>query len=304
MTLQQLRYFVSLGQHLHFGEAAKACFVSQPSLSQSITELETELNLKLLDRSSRRVEFTRAGKAFYTDSQEIIKSLDEAITHAKRIDSGLDGDFRIGTLGGLSNGEFLTNVASFKKKNKTLNISLVQTNMKTIIISLLRGSLDIALTRDFDIIHHDQELDWFTLYQNRYGIIMRKDHPLAIKEDIQLLELKDEPFIFIDKEVSPNAYSFTLRLCASQGLDPRIIHTASTLESVCAMVQAGMGISIQPDCSLIYNTGNLRFIQIDSNEAYSSVVLAWHHRNISPIIPLFLEEFESNMEQHSGFVEK
>ena len=292
MTLQQLRYFITLGQYLHFGEAAKACFISQPSLSQSITDLETELNLKLLDRSSRRVELTPAGKVFYSDAQEIIKNADEAIIRARRADSGLDGAFKIGTLGGLSSVEFLTTIADFKNKYKTIDIMLMQSNMKSLNMGLLQGSLDVALTREFDIIHHSQELMWATLFQSRYGIVLRKDHPLAQCDTIQLPELKDEPFILVDKDVSPNAYNVSIQICTSRGLEPRILYTEPTLEIVCALVKAGMGISVQPDCALTYGEDKLKFIPIEGEDTYSDVVLAWRRRNMNPIVPLFLEEFE------------
>ena len=296
MTLQQLRYFITLGEHLHFGEAAKACFISQPSLSQSITELEAELNLKLLDRSSRRAELTRAGKVFCDDAREIVKKVDEAIIRAKRTDAGMDGEFKIGTLGGLSGGAFLTSIANFKSKYNNLNISFLQTNMKALNIGLLQGNIDVVLTREFDIEHLSKELSWVALYQNRYGIVLRKGHPLTKRESVELSELKDEPFICIDKEVSPHAYRFSHKICTDRGLEPRILHTAPTLEIVCAMLKAGLGISIQPDCALIYGGGGLEFIPIEGEDTASDVVLVWRRRNMSPIVPLFLEEFGIEME--------
>ena len=295
MTLQQLRYFTTLGQHLHFGDAAKACLVSQPSLSQSITDLETELNMKLLDRSSRRVELTYAGKAFYNDAQKIIETIDKAILRAKRMDAGLEGEFRIGTHSGLLSESFLSKIASFKKKHETLDISLLQISMKSLNMALLHGSIEIALTRELDVIQHKGELSWTRLFQSRFGIVLRNDHPLAQCESIQFSELKDESFVFVDKEIAPNGYNKILQICASRGLTPRILQTTATMEIVCAMVKAGLGISILPDSALKYSTGDLKFIQLEGEDTYSNVVLVWRRRNMSPIVPLFLEEFGIEM---------
>lgn len=298
MTVQQLRYFIAVAQYLHFGEAAKACYVSQPSLSHSIAELESELNLKLLYRDNRSVELSPAGKVFLADAQDIVKRLDDAVIKAKRADSGYSGTLNVGALGGLSAGDFPASIAQFKKKYPNIDVNLIQTNMKTLNMSLLKGELDIALTRKLDVIHRSDEIDWHTLFQDRFGIVMRADHPMADREDLKPADLAGEPFIFLEQSVTPHVYNHTIQLCTSRGLVPNITRTAPTLEIACTLIKAGMGIGVLPECAKAYSFGLLKFIPLEGDDAVSDVVLAWRRRNVNPIVPVFLEEFGIDMFFH------
>ena len=291
MTVQQLRYFIALAQHLHFGEAARACYVSQPSLSHSIAELEGELNLKLLYRDSRAVELTPAGRVFYDDATDIIKKLDEAVIRAKRADSGYSGSIHIGSLGGLSSDSFPAKILQFKRKNPNIDVNFTQTNMKTLNLCILKGSIDVALTRRLDVLSRADELQWKTLYQDRFGVLVQSDSPLAAAEKIDLKSLADEQFVFLEPSVTPNVYNYVISLCAARGLVPKSTYPAPTLEIVCTLVKAGMGIAIVPDCAMVYSSGELKFFPLEGDDALSDVVLAWRGRNINPIVPVFLNEF-------------
>ena len=291
MTIQQLRYFIALAEHLHFGEAAKACFISQPSLSNSIAELEAELELKLFDRSSRNVELTLAGESFYADSRDIIKRIGEAINNARRADMGILGRLKIGALGGLSAGYFPSRVKEFGEKHPNISIKYQITNMRAINTEILKGIMDIAITRKIDIDNRYEQLAWTVLYKDRFGLVVHKDNPLAIRETIDLKELTNEPFVFLDKEVTPNVYAYTLQLRLNRGLKPKITNTAATLEIACTLIKAGLGIAILPDCALSYGVDELKFISIDGDDMMSDVVLVWNKGNENPVLPIFLDEF-------------
>lgn len=295
MTVQQLRHFIAVAQFLRFGEAAKACYISQPSLSHSISELEAELGPRLFYRDNRAVELTPAGKVFLTAAQDIVKLLDDAIIRAKRADSGFAGSLVVGSLGGLSAGTFPARINDFKKKYPNIDVALKLSNMKGLNMGLLQGSIDVALTRKIDVVHRSDELSWAQLYQDRFGIVLRRDHPLAERSGLSVGDLADEPFVFLDKDVTPNVYNYTLQLCTSRGLVPRIMQTGPTLEIVCTLLKAGMGVAIIPDCAMAYGADELKFIQIEGEDTISDVVLAWRQRNVNPIVPIFLEEFRIEM---------
>lgn len=295
MTVQQLRYFIAVAQYLHFGEAAKACYVSQPSLSHSILELEAELNLKLLYRDNRRVELSPAGKVFYEDAQEIVLRLDDAVLKAKRAESGFDGTLTIGSLGGLAKSDFLASIKSFRQKHPYADVEITQTNMKALNMNLQKGEMDVALIRKLGIINNSDGIALHTLYQDSFGIIMHTDHPLAKLERIGPEELKAEEYVFLSQLVTPHVYNYTIQLCANRGFVPNITHTAPTLEIVCTLIKAGLGIGILPECAMAYSSGQLHFVPLEGEDAISDVVLAWRKRNMNPILPAFLEEFGVDM---------
>lgn len=291
MTVQQLRYFIAVAQYLHFGEAARACYVSQPSLSHSILELEAELNLKLLYRDSRKVELSPAGKIFYNDAREIVCRLDDAVLKARRAESGFEGSITIGSLGGLAKSNFLDRIKDFRTRHPHADVVITQTNMKTLNMSLLKGELDVALTRKLDIIQRSDEIEWHTLYQDSFGIVTHKEHPLAKLRQVSPENLKNEEFIFLSQLVTPHVYNYTIQLCANRGFVPNITHTASTLEIACTFIKAGMGIGILPECAMAYSSGLLNFIPLEGEDVISDVVLAWRKGNVNPVVPAILEEF-------------
>jgi len=98
VELRQLRYFVAVAESLNFTKAAKQLLIAQPSLSQQISALESQLGFKLFERSRQSVELTVAGKSFLTDVREIIKKLDKSVEHASDISKGIVGHLTIGFL--------------------------------------------------------------------------------------------------------------------------------------------------------------------------------------------------------------
>lgn len=291
MTVQQLKYFIAVAQTLHFGEAARACFVSQPSLSHSISELETELGLRLLYRDNRSVSLSPAGRVFYDDAVEIVRRLDDAVIKARRADAGYSGRLRIGTLGGLAAEKFPSSIASFKEKYPDIDVDLVQTNMKKMNTDIMRGELDIMLTRREDVIFRSNELDWHKLYSDRFCYVVRRDSALTGRAALEKSDIEKLPFIFLDPTITPNIYNHTLCLCTSRGFVPDIKRLAPSLEIACTLVKSGLGIAILPGCAEAYSSGSLKLIPLEGDDALSDVVLAWRRRNLSPIVPVFLEEF-------------
>lgn len=293
MTFQQLRYFVAVAQYLHFGEAARACFISQPSLSHSIADLESELNLKLLYRENRTVGLTEAGKVFLADAQEIIQKVEDAIIKAKRAGAGYSGSIHIGALGGLSSDVFLSRIANFKRHYTDIEVEFTQTNMITLNLCLLKGSFDVVLSREIDVKQRSDEIAWQTLYQDHFGILFPKGHPLSdIKNTDDLSCLSNEPFVFLKSSVTPNVYRYVKQLCASRFLTVNEAYPAPTLEILCTLVKAGMGIAVVPDCAMNYSNGTLAFVPLQGEDALSNVVLAWRKKNVNPIVPVFLNIFE------------
>lgn len=292
MTFQQLRYFVAVAQYLHFGEAAKACFISQPSLSHSIMDLETELNLKLLYRENRTISLTEAGKVFFDEAQEIIQKVDDAIIKARRAGAGYSGTLHIGALGGLSSENFLSTIAAFKKEYPEVELDFTQTNMATLNLCLLKGSFDVVLSREIDVRQRCDELTWQTLYQDCFGILTPKGYSLSKLENTNNLScLCNEPFVFLKPSVTPNIYKYIKQLCISRNLVMKEEYPAPTLEILCTLVKAGMGIAIVPDCAMNYSNGGLDFVPLQGEDALSNVVLAWRKKNMNPIVPTFLNKF-------------
>ena len=97
-TTKQLRYFIALTNHLHFGRAAAACFVSQPAFSVAIRELETLLNLQLVDRTNKSVVITSIGKDVAAQARLVLRDLEGLVEIAELNQSPLGGKLRMGVI--------------------------------------------------------------------------------------------------------------------------------------------------------------------------------------------------------------
>ena len=86
MELRHLRYFAAVAEQLHFRHAAELVHVAQPALSQQIRQLEEEIGVKLFERSRHNVRLTPAGKAFYENTQRILRQVDQAVSKAKKVE--------------------------------------------------------------------------------------------------------------------------------------------------------------------------------------------------------------------------
>ena len=96
--LRQMQYLVSLHEHLHFGRAASACFVSQPTLSSAIRDLEETLGANLVERTNRTVAFTSAGEAVVDQCQQILLQTSEMVDSAQQYRVPLTGSLRLGVI--------------------------------------------------------------------------------------------------------------------------------------------------------------------------------------------------------------
>lgn len=291
MTIQQLQYFAALAKYLHFGDAAKSCYVSQPSLSKAISELEKELDADLISRNNKVVELTPAGKQFYRDTKELLRLMDEAIMNTKRLNDGICGELKINFLRTYAFSYFADFVNEFRKRHPEIDVQLCQEGLHATSAGLLSGDIDVALTYDIEVASRKNEIAWHPIAPTRYCIVMRKDNPLARRKNVTLESLKNERFVFIDRNEIPNAFKDTMRLCAARGLKPNIAYSANKIDLVCTMVRAGMGIAILPDTTKVYSLGSLKFIEIDGDDALTYSGLAWKFNHNNPATSLFLREF-------------
>lgn len=146
---RQLRYFVAVAQHLHFGRAAASLHLAQPALSRAIRALEAELGVELLHRTTRRVSLTPAGEVFHTRARDVLAHLDRAVDDARRIGSGLSGRLVLGAVGSASYSLLPELARRLRGAHPGLEVD-VRGEMLTgdQVAALQDGSIDLALLRD------------------------------------------------------------------------------------------------------------------------------------------------------------
>jgi DNA-binding transcriptional LysR family regulator len=299
MEIRQLRYFISVAEHLNFTEAARQLFVAQPAVSQQIKSLEKEIGITLFVRDKHSVNLTPAGKVFLNDAIEMLNRSEDAIKRAKKAEIGEVGELKIGFLNAPVK-KFLPDlVKKFRRKYPQVQISLNHYQTGQIAEKLRDDQVDIAFTMSFtpqDIA----EWEYITLFSQPYCVFMNEEHPLAGKDRISISELADESFVMLERKESPQGYDHLFTLFANHEFLPNITIQTERIETVLMIVEAGLGIAILPKHLIVYGTPFLRYREVAKWNHTVDIVVAWKKTNPNPSIPLFLKELDLvNFRQNS-----
>ncbi len=245
MTLQELRYLVALAEHAHFGRAAAACHVSQPSLSAALKKVEDELGMPLFERSRRRVFPTARGERVVEQARRVLEEMARLEELARLPDDPLSGVFRLGAIPTI--GPYLMPhlVPSLHETYPRLQLHLIEQQTAVLIEQLHQGKLDAALlSPPLD----ESGLDRADLYREDFHLAAPREHPLARRERIDLAAIVGEPLLLLDE--GHCLRDQVLEVCSTRDTPARELLRGSSLETLRSMVAAGVGCTLLPSLAL------------------------------------------------------
>ena len=281
MTLTELRYIVAVARERHFGRAAEACFVSQPTLSVAIKKLEEELDLKLFERGVSEVSVTTLGEAIVRQAQTVLEQAAAIKEIAKRGKDPLNGPLRLGiiyTIGPYLLPDLVRQVIALTPQMPLM----LQENFTVKLLDMLRtGELDCAIIAE---PFPDTGLATAPLYDEPFVVAVPRGHPLVERRQISSEELKQETMLLLGTghcfrdhvlEVCPEFARFS---SDAEGI--RKSFEGSSLETIRYMVAAGMGITVVPQLSVRCWNRNDRdapvvYLPFEAPVPTRRVVLAW-----------------------------
>ena len=244
MELRHLRYFRAVAEELHFGRAAERLHIAQPPLSQQIQQLERELEVSLLERSTRRVELTPAGAAYLRRVVAILDAVDDAGRQARRVALGTEGHLTIGCVGSATYSILPRFARAMREELPDVALGIRGELLAPAQLdALTAGELDIALLRPpVDRAGVLTE----TLRRDRLIAALPADHRLAGGAELDLGDLRDEEFIAHAGHGRSVMGSVLLAACADAGFVPRIRHEVSETSTLVTLVAAGLGVAVVP----------------------------------------------------------
>jgi LysR family transcriptional activator of glutamate synthase operon len=242
MEIHQLQYVVAVAKHKHFTRAADEINVGQSALSQQIAKLESELGVKLFDRTSRTVFPTPAGIEFIEYARGILNQIARARQCMDAHAGLLKGTLSIGTITSLTNIDFGQMIASFHDAYPGISLNIIQDGSIKLTELLRACEIDIAIVTLPPMEFKD--LEFFPLTKDEYVLVTSDKHPLALKKVIDLAEAHDEDFIFHNKAQS--MYAICMQACIKAGFEPRIFCYSSGASISFDMIRAGLGIGFFP----------------------------------------------------------
>lgn len=243
MDLKQLRYFVTLAHELSFTRAARKLHVSQPPLSFQIANLESELDARLFNRTSRSVELSEAGKALLPHALAVLERIDEARHDVRRVASGLEGWVKVGLAGSHFLGPFPQFIKQYRERRPGVEVVLEEMKPADQLQALRDGRVDLSISRTPVA---DDQLASHLLWREPVVAALPRQHRLAGRKRIQLADLREDDFVFLRLDSS----AFAQRLfdaCVQVGFTPRIVQQVIEIPAAINLVAAGLGVALVPD---------------------------------------------------------
>jgi LysR family hydrogen peroxide-inducible transcriptional activator len=246
VNLRDLRYLVAVAEHRHFGRAAEACFVSQPTLSTQLKKLETELGVPLIERSSRHVLLTAAGEEVVARARLILAEAENIRGIAKRAQDPESGSVRMGIFPTLAPYLLPHVVPAIHARFPHLELLLVEEKTEVVLQRLQDGQLDcgiLALPIGDEMLHQEP------LFTESFGLAVPHDHDLArTGGPVEVSVLAGEHVLLLEEGHCLREQA--LSVCRLAGASERSGFRATSLETLRQMVAAGVGVTLLPSLAV------------------------------------------------------
>ncbi len=295
MTLNQMKYFITVARCLSFTEGAKSLFITQPALSRQIAAMEEELGTQLFVREKKTLKLTPGGTILYNGLPRILETYGNLVEEARNANQGYAGQLRIGFLDVYDIGELIPPVLEvFQRRYPQIHLTMERFSLGALPDCLYQNSLDLILTYGFSL-HDKPDLVTVNIQKFDSCIMLNQNHPLAGKPDLTMTDLKNELFVQLDRRISEEGYQYIMNLCGKYGVYPNI-KMVRRMEDVLLWVQTGNGVAITTNRTIEKLNPQVVIREIPIPEAKGhDVTMAWRKNNYNPAIALFMELLEKHV---------
>lgn len=290
MELRHLRYFAAVAEIQHFGKAAERLHMAQPPLSQAIRQLEAEIGAELFARTTRQVDLTPAGEAFYADALRVLRDIDESVRRVQRIAAGRSGVLRLGLTGAAAYRQ-LPQIAQVVKRELPDVVLEIHTEMLTPEqeTALIESRIDVGVLRP---PVRREGVTSRSIGREPLVLVLPEQHPLAGKPSVGIADLRSENFIMY---AAPGSIvnEAVVRSCLAAGFNPHREHEVAGTSILLSLVAAGLGIALVPASVRAVALDGVVFRPVAGAEAVE-LALAWRENDSSPLLDQVLHALESN----------
>src|SRR6476619_1235794 len=292
MNLRDLRYFVALADHKHFGRAAAASFVSQPTLSTQIRKLEEELGVALVERAPRKVMLTPAGRDIAERARRIVAEVEQMREAARRSRDPEAGTVRLGLFPTL--GPYLLPhvVPRIRARFPNLELLLVEEKTDQILARLRDGRLDAGLLA---LPIHDDQLQVEPLFDEPFLLAVPRQHALARQPSLQVADLDNQHLLLLEEGHCLRDQA--LDVCRMAGADERDGFRATSLETLRQMVAAGVGSTLLPVLAVqppVPPSPGIRLLTFRGKAPSRHIAMVWRRSSaMSEFLSQLAEQFRS-----------
>lgn len=258
MDLRNLQYFLEVVRHNSFTKAAQALYITQPTISKMIQNLEKELGVVLFERVGKRVELTDAGEVLLQQAQTMVKSFENMTSQLNDLTELRKGRIRIGLPPMIGASFFPKVIGSFQDRYPGITLKLFEDGAKKVEEDVGAGVLDIGVAL---LPTNEDVFDYFSFVKERLLLVVHPSHRLADREEVSLIDLEEEKFLLYREDFA--LHNRIIAECLRAGFQPNVIHKSSQWDFISEMVAANLGIALLPEtiCSDL-DPDRFRFISL------------------------------------------
>lgn len=271
-TLKQLRYFLAVAEHGNVTTASEHLYVSQPAISNAITQLEDYLGVQLLIRHhAKGVSLTTAGNDLLAEATQLLKHAEEVQTNIKEHSDSLKGTISLGCFVTLAPLYIPRLLNLFNEAYPDVTFVLNEGNIEQISQSLLSGKTELAFVYDLGL---SEKIEIHELAKLKPKVVLPANHPLAKKGAIKFEDLKDENMVLLNL---PHSREYFQSLFDGHGFKPTIKHKTASYELMRSLVANGYGYSIvnlNPATDICYDGAKIVTVPLAEKAKPLSIVIA------------------------------
>ncbi|HEV2673691.1 MAG TPA: LysR substrate-binding domain-containing protein [Aliidongia sp.] len=287
MELRHLRYFLAVAEELNFSRAALRLHIAQPALSQQIRQLEDELGLQLLERGTRPLRLTEAGRFFQTEALAVLAKLDLAVAGVRRIGRGEVGWIGVAYVTSAMNLLLPPILRRFHAEHPGVEVLLYEILPFEQPAALLERRVHVGFVRPG--IDH-AELVEESLYDEPIVVALPSDHRWAGRAQLEIADLVDEPVILFGGRMTRGVDSSFLRsLFRAAGVEPKVAFQTQYAESALGLVAAGMGVALAAAGFGHVPRAGVSFIPLAASAPSIPMKVAYRPAERSPVVQAFLK---------------
>src|SRR5262252_6617356 len=295
VEISQLRCFVAVGEELHFGRAAQRLNLTQPPLSRQIRLLEHQVGTQLLERTSRVVRLTAAGKAFFPEAARILRLADEAATTARRIAKGENGSIAIGFTASFGYGLLPEMVRRLHERVPKISLTLKEMVTSEQLEALDAGQLDVGLMRP-----HPPHggLETVSLRREALMLAIPEEQARSWPKEPTLACLHQKPFLAYSPYEASYLYQLVQSCLDREGVQPDIVDYVPQIHTMLALVASGIGVALTPETAsrLHFEGVLLRRMSMDPLRPVE-MVFSYRKDNDNPILATFRRDVVETLKQ-------
>jgi DNA-binding transcriptional LysR family regulator len=285
MDIRHLTYFIEVARYKSFTKASESLHLSQSTLSKVVKSLEEELNVGLIDRSAKKIKLTEAGEIVLAEGEVIMESLNDLSIHLYDLMNLKKGKIKIGIPPIIGFLFFPKIIKGFNNLYPDIKINIFEDHSNKVIQDVRDGILDFGVVM---LPVDEKEFDVTPFVNEELALFVHTTHPLAQREKVELIDLRNENFILFNQEL---IYNLIIQECLRTGFRPKIAYEISEWGFISEMIGENIGISICPKpIAKKVNQDLIKVISIENPSIpWSLGFISKKRKHMSPAVREFIK---------------